>query len=167
MQGPAVLSYDSSPSFEIVEVPPRRTGDGVTRLTARAVSVLAEGTDRVPTLAPVVERGTLVGPMVLARMLVALLVLNVIDAVMTLWAIRLGVATEANPIMAAALEIGEPVFLLTKLSVVGVGCAVLWAARHRRIAQIGTCVCVTVYVFLAAVHMWTGALIAEALAAVV
>lgn len=124
--------------------------------------VSAEGSEPVAALAPSVERRGL-SPRTVARLLVALMALNLLDAVMTLWAVRLGVATEANPVMAMALDLGEPVFLLAKIGVVGIGCAVLWAARHRRIAQLGACGCVAVYVLLALVHVVTGALIAEAL----
>jgi len=98
-----------------------------------------------------------------AVLLFGLTVLNALDAVMTMWAVRLGVATEANPIMAAALSLGEPVFFVAKMTVVGAGCAVLWAARRHRIAQIGAWLCVAVYFALAVVHIWTGAFIAEAL----
>ena len=130
--------------------------------------VFAEGSSRVDTLelAPAMSRRPTMPSATFAALLFTLTVLNAIDAVMTLWAVRLGVATEANPIMAAALSVGEPVFFVAKMAVVGAGCAVLWAARRHRIAQIGAWLCVAVYLALAVVHIWTGAFIAEALSSV-
>ncbi len=118
--------------------------------------------------APAEPRGfpaadTLVAPRVQLWLLGVLFALNAVDALMTLLAVRLGVATEANPIMAAALEVGEPMFLASKMIIVGLGCLVLWLARRRRIAQIGACVCVAAYSAIALVHVWTGVLISRAL----
>ena len=68
-------------------------------------------------------------------MLVALFVaLNLADAGITLALVRLGAATEGNPVMAAALDLGPAAFLLVKA--LGAGLGALVAARRPRALRV-------------------------------
>jgi|ETNmetMinimDraft_25_1059894.scaffolds.fasta_scaffold103559_1 hypothetical protein len=62
----------------------------------------------------------------------AILWLNLVDALCTLTWLQMGLATEANPIMNWALQMGPAVFILSKVSLVCLAAALLW--RHRDIA---------------------------------
>lgn len=63
----------------------------------------------------------------LPRSMIALLMgLNVLDAYFTWMWISQGMATEANPLMASALEWGAGWFVFIKLFLVSGGCYILW-----------------------------------------
>ncbi|MEQ9504046.1 MAG: DUF5658 family protein [Deltaproteobacteria bacterium] len=65
----------------------------------------------------------------------AILVLNAIDAILTVLWIQLGFASEANPIL-AELAHGEPVvFVATKLALVSLGVLLLVRHTARRFAR--------------------------------
>ena len=64
------------------------------------------------------------------RGLRAILWLNLVDALGTLTWLQMGLATEANPVMAWALELGPAVFILSKVALVCQAVGLLW--RHRR-----------------------------------
>ncbi len=57
------------------------------------------------------------------------------DAVLTLTWVKLEVADEANPIMAALLETDPLTFFLVKVIAVGTACAILWVLRHHKLAK--------------------------------
>lgn len=61
----------------------------------------------------------------------ALLVLNLLDAFATLTWVYMGHASEANPLMAMAIEAGPAVFVLSKVALVCLAVALLW--RHREV----------------------------------
>ena len=63
-------------------------------------------------------------------MAAAIVVLNLVDAVMTLAVVHAGAATEANPLMAASLSAGSVWFMLTKLGLVSMGVLLLWRLRE-------------------------------------
>lgn len=65
----------------------------------------------------------------LIKLCITLLIMNVIDAALTLALIGMGLATEANPLMARALEYGIPAFLVSKLVLVAMGAYTLYRAR--------------------------------------
>ena len=67
----------------------------------------------------------------------AVLVLNLIDAVLTLYWVRGGLATEANPLIDELVTGNAIAFVATKLSLVGMGSWLLWKQRHRPVAVIG------------------------------
>jgi len=73
----------------------------------------------------------------------AVLVLNLADALFTLIYIHTGLASEANPLMDAALGGGAVSFMMVKLTLVSLGVLLLFRLRRQRsasIALIGTAV---------------------------
>lgn len=66
----------------------------------------------------------------------AVLVMNVLDALLTLYWIRIGVATEANPLMAELIHRSELLFIGVKFAMVGGGIGLLWRYRTRPMAVV-------------------------------
>ena len=67
----------------------------------------------------------------------AVIILNLIDAVLTLWWVQWGLATEANPLLATIVENHAMLFVLGKLSLVSLGTLLLWRRREHPLAVIG------------------------------
>lgn len=63
------------------------------------------------------------------------LVLNLFDALATLAWIELGLASEANPVMAGALEGGPAAFILSKVALVTLAAGLLWRLRKQPFAR--------------------------------
>ena len=89
----------------------------------------------------------------LERLLSATLVFNLLDTVLTLLVVRLGLASEANPVMAGALDASPVVFALAKIGVVSLGVLVLWKFRQRRIAVAGGVGVFCVYAMVMLYHI--------------
>ena len=70
------------------------------------------------------------------RALGLVLVINILDAAFTSLWVASGVATEGNPVMAAALSHGFGPFVLGKVALVGLGVALLYRHRHERFARL-------------------------------
>lgn len=85
-----------------------------------------------------------------------LFTLNLLDAVLTIYWVRNGFATEGNQLMAHLLDIGDLPFLLVKITVGAIAAIVLWHWRHLRLAKIGLTVTLSIYVVLMGVHLFTG-----------
>lgn len=83
----------------------------------------------------------------------AVLVLNLVDAMFTLIYTRVGVATEANPLMAQALAASPLAFMAAKLALVSLGVALLWRLRARRAAVAGLIAAGTAYTGLLLYHL--------------
>jgi hypothetical protein len=64
------------------------------------------------------------------------LVLNLIDAVLTLLWVRAGLAVEANTLMDELVNEHALVFVLVKLSLVGMGSWLLWNRRESPLAVV-------------------------------
>ena len=65
------------------------------------------------------------------------LVINLIDAVLTLFWVGAGFAEEANPLLADLVK-GHPVgFAAAKLGLVGLSSLLMWRLRHRPLAVVG------------------------------
>jgi hypothetical protein len=78
------------------------------------------------------------------------LVLNLVDAVLTLLWVRAGLAREANTLMDELVNENALAFVLVKLSLVGMGSWLLWNRRHSPLAVIAIfAVFVTYYGILA------------------
>ena len=77
--------------------------------------------------------------------LLLVLILNILDAALTSFVISNAMAVEANPIMGAILEYGIVPFVVVKLSVILLSLKVLWIFKDRKIAQIGTGICIVCY----------------------
>ena len=77
-----------------------------------------------------------------------LIVLNIMDASVTLTCIDLGIAEEINPIMLFFLEKGKIWFLLAKFSGVAFACYIFWKFRAEKAAQFGLSIAVLAYLLL-------------------
>jgi|TARA_R110000824_G_scaffold21150_4_gene79125 hypothetical protein len=77
--------------------------------------------------------------------LLLVLILNILDAALTSFVISNAMAVEANPIMGAILEYGIVPFVVVKLGVISLSLRVLWVFKDRKLAQIGTAVCIVCY----------------------
>jgi len=87
------------------------------------------------------------------RVLRILLVLNVFDAVLTLIWVETGIATEANPLMAGALE-GSPLgFMVIKMTLVALCVGLIWRLRDRLAARAAMIPAALLYAFVAGGHV--------------
>lgn len=82
--------------------------------------------------------------------------LNLIDALLTIFWVRNGFATEGNHLMAALLDIGNLPFLLVKIAIGALASVVLWKWSNFRLAKYGLTLAVSLYVLLMGVHFVTG-----------
>ena len=94
--------------------------------------------------------------MQLSRQTFLLFSLNLIDAVLTIYWVRNGFATEGNHLMATLLDIGDLPFLAVKIAIGAAAAVVLWNWRNLRLARYGLAVALTVYIGLMGVHLFTG-----------
>lgn len=85
-----------------------------------------------------------------------LFALNLLDAVLTIYWVRNGYATEGNQLMAGLLDIGNAPFLAVKIAVGAVASIVLWRWRNLRLAKYGLALALVVYTALMGVHFFTG-----------
>ena len=85
-----------------------------------------------------------------------LFALNFLDAVLTIYWVRHGFATEGNHLMATLLDIGDWPFLAVKVSIGAVTAIVLWRWRKFRLAKYGLAVALVVYIGLMGIHFLTG-----------
>lgn len=86
-------------------------------------------------------------------MLGLVIVLNVLDALFTVFWVEARLATEANPLMAVLLESSPVLFVLGKSALVGAGCVLLWGYRHTRMAFVATAGVSLLYLFLFCYHL--------------
>lgn len=85
-----------------------------------------------------------------------LFLLNLMDAVLTIFWVRNGFATEGNHLMATLLDIGDVPFLGVKIAIGAVTAFVLWRWKDYRIARYGLTLSLAVYIGLMAIHFVTG-----------
>ncbi len=78
---------------------------------------------------------------------------NLLDAVFTALYLMAGVATEANPLLAAAWEIHPGLFVLVKTALVATGLVVLHRCRTASMAQFGIAGAVLTYGAVVAWHL--------------
>lgn len=83
----------------------------------------------------------------------ALLVFNLIDAVMTAIWVSAGIVGEGNPVMAAAIDLGYGVFVLGKVALVGLGCLGLYRMRDSALARFAVIPAVLLYCFVIGNHI--------------
>jgi len=83
----------------------------------------------------------------------AILWLNLVDALATLTWLHLGLATEANPVMNWALQLGPSVFILSKVALVCLAVTLLW--RHREVtgARLALIPVAMLYALIAGAHI--------------
>lgn len=94
--------------------------------------------------------------MLFARSTFLLFTLNFLDAVLTLFWVRNGFATEGNELMAHLLDIGDFPFLAVKIAIGGIAAFVLWRWGNLRLARYGLVLTLTLYIGLMGVHFVTG-----------
>jgi hypothetical protein len=88
-----------------------------------------------------------------ARLCLAMVVLNSLDAFFTIAFLRMGWAYEMNPFMRIAYQASPIWFVLLKLAAVLVGIAVLFANRERRLARYGLLLCAAAYAGVVLYHV--------------
>ncbi len=94
--------------------------------------------------------------MTLPQQTLLLFVLNFFDAVLTLFWVRNGFASEGNHLMASLLDLGDTPFLAVKIAMGAVTAFVLWRWKNFRLAKYGLSLVLIVYIGLMAVHFVTG-----------
>ena len=87
---------------------------------------------------------------------ILLFLLNALDALLTIYWVRNGFATESNQLMATLLDIGDLPFLAVKVAIGAVTAIVLWRWRKFRLAKYGLAVALAVYISLMGIHFFTG-----------
>ena len=90
------------------------------------------------------------------RLLTGLFVLNFLDAILTLVWIKVGFATEANPIMDAVMKIHPSLFVLAKVALVSVCLGILWTHRSRALARFCSVFGFSVYSMIIVYHVVGG-----------
>jgi Domain of unknown function (DUF5658) len=85
-----------------------------------------------------------------------LFALNVLDAVLTIYWVRNGFASEGNQLMAGLLDMGVLPFLTVKIAVGATAALVLWRWGNLRLAKYGLAFALAVYISLMGVHVFTG-----------
>jgi len=83
----------------------------------------------------------------------ALLVLNVLDAILTIAVISSGQATEANPLMADLVHSEPLFFVFVKILLVSLGSYLLWQLRQRAWAVCAIFVAFMTYYFVLLYHL--------------
>ena len=87
------------------------------------------------------------------RGLRAILWLNLLDAACTLVWLQMGLATEANPIMNWALQLGPAAFILSKVGLVSLAVVMLWRHRQFSSARLALVPVAVLYALIAGTHI--------------
>lgn len=87
---------------------------------------------------------------------ILLFTLNFLDAILTLYWVRNGFATEGNNLMSRLLDIGDLPFLAVKIAVGTIAALVFWRWRNLRLAKYGLAVTLLIYTGLMGIHFFTG-----------
>jgi hypothetical protein len=95
----------------------------------------------------------LVPPGAYERVLRLLLLLNLMDALFTIAWIGWGWASEANPVMAMAIEQSPSGFILAKVALVSLAVGLLWRLREHRMAHAAVIPLGLLYAFVAGQHL--------------
>jgi Domain of unknown function (DUF5658) len=83
----------------------------------------------------------------------AVLMLNLLDAGLTVLWVHADLADEANPLIRLLVEEHPAVFVIAKMALVGLGTALLWMRRHRPAAVVGIFAVFLVYYALLLYHL--------------
>ena len=92
----------------------------------------------------------------LTRPVLLLFGMNALDALLTLFWVQSGIATETNHLMDALLTIGPYTFLIFKLGFGLFTAAVLLVGSQYRLATFGVRAGLLVYSFVMGAHIFTG-----------
>lgn len=83
-----------------------------------------------------------------------MVLLNIADALLTLFEIHNGLAVEGNPLMGAIIEFSPTLFILVKVFGVSACAYLLWRFRERPLAMVGGVGTALVYVAVCLWHIW-------------
>jgi hypothetical protein len=83
----------------------------------------------------------------------SVLVLNLLDALLTLYWVRAGRATEANTLIDELVEQNAVAFVATKLALVAMGSWVLWKRRRHPVAVVGIFAVFVCYYLILLYHL--------------
>ncbi len=89
----------------------------------------------------------------LRGVVMAILVLNLLDAIFTLYWVYSGHAREANPLLRDLIDASPLAFVVIKLGLVGYGSSMLWRHRDRPLAVIAIFSLFVVYYALLLWHL--------------
>ena len=89
----------------------------------------------------------------LKNMLIAIVSLNLFDAIATLTWLDFGFAKEANPLMAPLIDYCPVCFILVKMTIAVTVCLYFWKAKGNRFNEIATRIVFSAYTVLAMWHM--------------
>lgn len=78
---------------------------------------------------------------------------NLVDAYLTLTWVELGVATEANPIMAFLLDLGQEWFLIGKIVSISAACLILYHLRELRASKVVAILSCVLYLGIIVIHI--------------
>ena len=93
-----------------------------------------------------------------------ILVLNLVDAVLTLCWVHSGYATEANTLMDELVNEHAVTFVLVKLALVGMGSWVLWNRRRSPVSVVGIFLAFITYYWILLYHLsYAGRLLRQVL----
>jgi len=81
---------------------------------------------------------------------------NLLDALLTLFWVRNGFATEGNQLMASLLDIGDLPFLAVKIGIGAIASVVIWRCRKFPVAKYGLSLALMVYTTIMGIHFLTG-----------
>ena len=82
-----------------------------------------------------------------------MVILNLADAVFTLWWINAGHATEANAFMRQLVDHGAIPFVLAKIALVSLGGVFLWGRRTHALAVVAIFLAFLVYYLVLLYHI--------------
>ncbi len=85
-----------------------------------------------------------------------LFALNFLDALLTIYWVRHGFASEGNSLMAKLLDLGDFPFLAVKLLVGAIAAVVFWKWSNLRLAKYGLALSLSIYIGLMGIHFFTG-----------
>ena len=94
--------------------------------------------------------------MQLFRQTLLLFILNFLDAVLTIYWVHNGFASESNHLMAGLLDNSYVLFLTVKLSIGALASIVLWHWGKLPLAKYSLTIALTIYISLMGVHFITG-----------
>lgn len=89
----------------------------------------------------------------LKGIIITTLFLNTLDALLTMYVVYSGQATEANPLMEPLVDESPVMFFLIKTALVVLGCTLLWRFRRRPLAVIGMFIAFLVYYCILIYHL--------------
>ena len=94
--------------------------------------------------------------MPLANQIILLFGLNLLDALLTIFWVRNGIATESNQLMAELLNVGNFPFLMVKVAMGAVTAVVFFRYANSNLAKYGLTISLAIYLGLMFVHAFTG-----------